>query len=51
MDKNNGIETICQDYCQCLIAQSIVTIDDEGNNVSKPNTQSGYSEAIHKWDY
>ena len=35
MDRNNGIQTICQDYCQLLIAQSIVTIYDEGNNVSK----------------
>ena len=28
MYKNNGIETICQDYCQWLIVQSIETIDD-----------------------
>ena len=35
MDKNNGIGTICQDYCQWLIAQSIVTIDNKGNTVSK----------------
>ena len=41
MNKNNGIETICQDYCQQLITQSIVTIDDEGNNVSKPKYKVG----------
>ena len=46
MDKNNGKETICQDYCQWLIVQSIVTINDEGNNLSKPkhkvSTQKQY---------
>ena len=41
MDKNNGIETICQDYCQWLIAQSIVTIDCEGNTISNPKHKVG----------
>ena len=41
MDKNNGIETLCQDYGQWLIAQSIKTIDDEGNCVSKPKHKVG----------
>ena len=35
MGKNNSIETICENCCQWWIAQSIVTIDDEGNNASK----------------
>ena len=41
LDKVNGIETICQDYFQWLIVQSIVAIDDEGNTFSKPQHKVG----------
>ena len=41
LDKVNGIESICQDYCQWLISQSIVTIDDGGNTISKPKHKVG----------
>ena len=46
IDKVNGIEMICQEYCQWMIVQSFLTIDDEGNTVSKPkhkvSTQKQY---------